>query len=272
MKKILLLLLICVGFGNYAVSKDVAELLEIVKDEGGLGKRMVMVAESLAGSGRDEYYTTDSIASLRLNVEAFTPMTFVNTVAAIALNGGDANGNALKVQDDFVRLSSRMGEDKGFPSIMWHTSDWIADNIYRGNLKELTEIYIEPRSKNKSLDYLSRHREEYAALKDPEVYDKVRMTEMGFRTRRIPYLQRHDIKKKAIDEEIKDGDVIILVPNQDGVDMYEMGVAKREKDGIHLILFSNKQGQVEVTPEPLDRYMNSIAKYISGFRWVRFVL
>lgn len=250
---------------------EVTVLLDSIKTEKDLGKRMVKVAEQLIGTGRDDYYAKDSIASLRLTTEGFTPMTFVNSVAAIALSGGESNGNALMAQDNFSRLSCRRGENVGFPSIMWHTSDWISDNIYRGTIKELTESYIEPRTKTKSLDYLSRHRGEYAVLSNPEIYDKVRMTEMGFRTHRVPYLQRHDAKKKVISDELKDGDIIILIPNQDGVDMYEMGIVKIKNDAPYLIHFSNKQGKVVMESEPLDRYMNSIAKYICGFRWVRII-
>ena len=60
---------------------------------------------------------------------------------------------------------------------MGRTGLWM--NVYRDIWKEITEYVTGGGSNTKTLDYITRHKDEISAPKDPKAYDKVRMMEMG---------------------------------------------------------------------------------------------
>lgn len=249
------------------INSFIAEL----KEEGGSrGDRIARAAALLEGGTLDDYFRTDSTADLRINVDSFTPLMFVNTAVALARTSetpGTVNWRTFA--REFENISCRRGENNGFPSIMYHASDWIGDNVSRGNLTELTENYAGVVAHTKSLDDMTRNRDRFAALSDSATFESVRMTEMGFRTHRIPALKKETIKKKELTDDLQNGDIIILVPNQDGYDIYDMGFIVKE-DGIpHLLHLSPQSKVVTLEKESLERYLALMTKYFKGYRLLR---
>lgn len=280
MKKILLLVFISVAFSGFArelpihCNEDEAKIIATLQSikESGLptGDKLVMAAKSFEGAPEDYYYLTDSIAGLRINVDEFSPLMFVNNVIAL-VKGADKPGiiDIRNFSEEFENISSRRGEFTGFPSIMYHTSDWVGDNISRGNFIEITENYPGMVSRTKSLDEMTRNRDKYAALADSATFETVRMTEMGFRTHRVPTLKKEIIKKKELLEDLSNGDVLILVPNRDGIDMYDIGFVEMKNGVPYFIHVSPQQHKVVVETEELARYMQLMTKHFQGFRVLR---
>lgn len=239
------------------------------KEYDSTGKKILKSAQALMGSGRDDYYAKDSTANLRVNIENFTPMTFINTVIALAKSAENNNQGIVTFEENLQKFSCRRGENEDFSSLMWHASDWIADNGYRGNIEEFTERVQGNRSTTKSLDYLTRHRDDFEVLKNNEIYDKVRMTEMGFRTHKIPYLPKQYISNKEFLEDVRDGDILVLVRNSDGTDIFEIGIVEKENNNLNYIHYDAKKGEVVAETGGLKKYLNLISKYVTGFRWLR---
>ena len=249
----------------------IQEILGILQaTEGETGDRMVAAALALQGAGEDDYYTVDSVANLRINTGTFTPLMFVNTVIALAKASEKAGTIDLNTfSSEFENISSRKGEAKGFPSVMYHASDWIIDNTARGNITELTENYSGVVARTKSLDEMTRKRGNFAALADSATFEAVRMTEMGFRTHRIPSLKKETIKKKEVVEDLRNGDIILMVPGRDGIDIYDMGFVTLENGLPYLIHLSPQSHTVVKEKEDLARYMNLMTKYFQGYRILR---
>lgn len=235
-----------------------------------LGQRASAAAEALIGGDEDDYYTSDSIACLRVNVDSFTPLMFVNTVVALA-KASESPGlvDVNTFENEFESVACRRGENRGFPSIMYHSSDWIGDNMARGNITELTENYNGVVARTKSLDEMTRYRKNFAALADSATFESVRMTEMGFRTHRVPSLKKETIKKKELVEDLQDGDILILVPNRDGIDIYDMGFVKFENGAPHFIHLNPHTHKIVKEEEDLARYMALMTKYFQGYRILR---
>lgn len=237
---------------------------------GDLGARIASAAEMLVDSQEDSYYLTDSVATLRINLDSFSPLMFVNNAIALAKTSQKAsNAELMTFSDELVAISCRKGADAGFPSIMYHGADWIGDNIARGNLRELTEDYAGVVARTKSLDEMTRKRGNYAALADSAAFETVRMTEMGFRTHRIPSLKKETIKKKEVMEDLQNGDIIILVPNRDGIDIYDIGIISMENGAPHLIHVSPQTHKVVKETDDLARYMALVTKHFQGYRILR---
>lgn len=254
--------------------EDEAKALTIIESlktgDSELGHRMVQAAEALIGTPADSYYSSDSLATLRVNVDSFSPLMFVNNVIALAkASENPGPGDIVSFERQLEDISCRRGEDKGFPSIMYHAADWIVDNVARGNVRELTEDYAGVVVRTKSLDEMTRKRGDFAALADSAVFESVRLTEMGFRTHRIPTLKKETIKKKEVIEDLRDGDIIILVPNRDGIDYYDIGVISVENGLPYLIHLSPHSKTVEKEKEDLARYMGLVTKNFQGYRILR---
>lgn len=268
--------LLMFGRGNLGLQseRDAARLDSVLSllqvSEGNFGQRLVMAAENFIGAGEDDYYSTDSVGLLRINVDTFTPLMFINNVIALA-KASELPGmvDELSFERELIDIACRRGEDRGYPSIMFHTSDWIGDNMSRGNVSELTENYAGAVARTKSLDEMTRNRAKYAALADSSVFESVRMTEMGFRTHRVPSLKKETIKKKEILEDLRDGDIIVLVPNGDGTDMFDIGFVSMEGNNPYFIHLSPQSHKVVREKEPLPRYMALVTKYFQGYRILR---
>lgn len=250
----------------------ISSVLQMLNEAGDMpiGDKAMIAARQLLGAGQDDYYATDSVASLRINVGSFTPLMFVNNVIALA-KASEYPG--LKdwhtFADEFESIACRRGENKGFPSIMYHSSDWIGDNMARGNITELTEDYSGMIARTKSLDEMTRKRSDFAALADSATFEAVRMTEMGFRTHRIPTLKKETIKKKDLQSDLRNGDIILLVPNRDGIDLYDIGFVELIEGVPHYIHLSPLTKTIVEESEPLERYMQLMTKYFQGYRILR---
>lgn len=279
MRKILLLSLLvtaCSLWGRqlpFHCEQDTVKInriLSSLKDKQSAGDRMVLVAKAFIDSPQDDYYTTDSIGELRINIDSFTPMMFLNSAVALT-QASFVPGNIdwRTFATAFENTACRRGEDKGFPSIMFHFSDWISDHLSRGNVVELTEYYSPVIARTKSLDEMTRNRSRYAALSDSATFETVRMTEMGFRSHRVPTLKKETIKRKDLADDLQNGDIIVLVPNHDGTDYYDIGIISIEEGMPYLIHLSPQAHKVVMEKDGLARYMNLVTKHFQGYRIVR---
>jgi len=243
-------------------------ILDILSSvEGDAGKKMLVVAEQLIGTPSGSDLENDSIGTALLNLQSFTPMSFVNSTLALVKASEAPHPNLSAIDDAWISVSRRRGEDNGFASKMIYSSDWIVDNVYRGNLTELTELIGDGSFKTKNLDYVTRHRDEYPALKDSATYDRMKMVEMGFRNHKIPHLKKQSIGKKEITERLQDGDIIIFLSPLENFDLHDIGII-RMRDGVPYLIHVTGEGVTE-EKEPLPRYFKLNNQYFYGYRIVR---
>lgn len=248
----------------------VSELLKTLSEKGGsLGERVLLAAHELEGTPWGEPHDNDSIGTIVLNMHEFDRMEFVNTVLALA----EASRQKLPIVKEYERqyesYSRRKGEDDGFSSQLIYVSDWIVDNVYRGHLKEMTEYLGGGGFKTKTLDYLTRHRDMYPAMKNPDTYDKVRMMEMGYRSHRIPHMKKQSSSNKALHELLKNGDIIVLLSNEIDFDLYDIGFVEMKEGEPYLIHISRTDGKVVADPYPMSRLFKLEGQHFYGFRWLR---
>lgn len=254
---------------------DTARAMEIIREfynpGGDPSKICGPIATKLVGVAYVPINKEDTLGVPEIRLDGFDEFAFVNTVAALAKTAtspGYARPKDLEIT--LEKLTFRRGEADGFPSRMMYGGDWIVDNRSRGNVKELTEDYSD-NFKTKSLDWVCRHRDEFAALKDSATYERQRMVEFGYRTFKIPHMKRESSDWKQVNPEIQDGDLIMLLTPQPDQDVWEMGYVVRRDDGLHLIHASERDGKVVEESEPLGRYIKRHAKEVYGWRWLRIL-
>ncbi len=254
---------------------DTARAMEIIREfynpGGDPAKICGPIAAKLTGVAYVPISKEDSVGHAEIRLDGFDEFAFVNMVAALAKTAtspGYARPKDLEIM--LEKLTFRHGEADGFPTRMMYGGDWIVDNRARGNVKELTENYSE-HFKTKSLDWVGRHRDEFAALKDSATYERLRMVEFGYRTFKIPHMKRESSDWKQVNPEIQDGDLIMLLSPQPDMDVWEMGYVVRRDDGLHFIHASERDGKVVEESEPLGRYIKRHAKETYGWRWLRIL-
>lgn len=255
-------------------AEDTAEVVSLLRQlaaEGGsVEERRVSAARMLQGRPVDDAWEKDSLGPAQVNIHSFSPLSYINAIEALAVASGVAQPTWRDYLAEYSKRADRRGEYAGVGSEIYHGAEWIADNVYRGNLKELTENFDGCLSKTKNLDYMSRNREKFAMLSDQEIFDKIEMIEMGFRVHRVPYLKRHFISRKDVAGELRDGDIILMIVNADGSDIYRIGYVVSKDGERYLLRADDKAGVVTDGGVSLERYFKDEAKYFFGFRLLRW--
>lgn len=248
----------------------VSRLLREISAKGGdFGSRCVTAARLLEGTPWAQPADNDEKGTIVINLHGFDRMGFVNTVMALAAAAGQKLPNVKQYEHFYEQFSRRRGQDDGFPSRLYYGAEWVVDNIYRGNLKEMTEYVSGGSFKTKTLDYMTRHKDEFPAMKDDAVSDKVRMNEMGYRSHRIPHLKKQSVGNKPLHELMDDGDIIMMLSPEPDRDLYDIGFVELKEGEPYLIHISYDNGKVVADPYPLARLFKLESQHFYGYRWLR---
>lgn len=248
----------------------VSSILSKTAEHGGtFGERCVFVASQLEGTPWSAPLDNDSIGTIIVNMHGFDRLGFINTVMALA----DASMKNMPTIKEFVysleAMSRRKGIDEGFVSQLHYGADWIVDNVYRGHVKEMTEYVGGGSFKAKTLDYVSRHKDEYPALKDSVVLEKIKMIEMGYRSHRIPHLKKQSAGNKSLHELMQNGDIIMMLSPEIDYDIYDMGFVEMKNGEPYLKHISHESGIVVTDEYPLSRLFKIEGQHFYGYRWLR---
>ncbi|MEZ3550943.1 MAG: DUF1460 domain-containing protein [Muribaculaceae bacterium] len=254
-------------------SEDTLKIGQLLKplaeSTASLGDRIVMAAHMLEGVPLGQPSDNDSVGTIVVNLHEFDRMGFANTVLALAETSRQKLPVVKEYERQYESYSRRKGEDDGFASQLIYVSDWIVDNVYRGHLKDMTEYLGGGGFKTKTLDHLTRHRDDYPAMKNSDTYDKVRMMEMGYRSHRIPHMKKQSASNKPFHELLRNGDIIVMLSNEIDFDLYDIGFVEMKDGEPYLIHISHTDGKVVADPFPLSRLFKIEGQHFYGYRWLR---
>lgn len=232
------------------------------------GERIIAAARALTGTPVGNSSLHDSISSAKIDLHELSPLDFASTVLAFAKAAASSRQPSYEdFADAFVSLSRRRGEDGGFASRLLYSADWTVDNIYRGNLTELTERLPDNVFRTRSFDHYTTHRSDYEALRDSDEWEKVRMVEMGYRSHKVPYMKKQTIGKKDVREHIYNGDVIVFLSKGKDGDIWDIGFIETTPSGEMKLIHSNPSGGIVKEEDvTLERFFKLAGQYFSGYR------
>lgn len=193
--------------------------------------------------------------TLTVDMEEFDCTTYVETVLALAYTLGENRTSWRDFVYNLERLRYRNGTANGYPSRLHYASDWIVDNIHRGNIREVTAQIADPAYQVKTIDFMSANRDKYPALKDDAVYRRMTDVERGYRSHRFPYIKSGHTGSKGLATNLRDGDIILIVTKTPGLDVQHMGIAVKVDGVPHLMHASSAAGKVIIDPNPLHEYL-----------------
>lgn len=237
--------------------------------------RVAFFAKKLVGaesSLKSQILDADTLI-YTIDIHSFTPLSFISSCIALAKAYETSSApNWRDFADKYEKLMFKRGEATDFVSQFLYPSDWISDNIFRGNVIDVTFNLdgLAARKKEKSLDYISHHKDSFKAFSNPNNLDRLKMLEMGFRNHQIPFISNGDLmNQKRFNPLAKDGDIFFLLTPDFNLDSREMGILIRESDKLLIIQLSPSKDAVTLEELPFENYIKRNVKRIQGARIIR---
>lgn len=252
-----------------ADSLKVLELVAKAKEGENYGARIVAAAKSLQDVPYAKAADNDMEGTIVVRLDSLNQREFVYMSMAAAKTAALNQSTLRDFEKNLEDISRKKGKDEGFASQFLYGADWIVDNVYRGNLIELTDYLENGNYRTKTLDYVSRHPDQFPAMADSITAEKVRINEFGYRSHRIPYMKKQTIGNKNVKELLKNGDIIIMSPLDDDFDIYDIGIVSMENGEPTLIHIARDAGVVRLDPYPLQRLFKVEGQFFNGYRWLR---
>ncbi len=203
---------------------------------------------------------------LHVNLDEVDCTTLVDNILALAYTAGEGRTSWRDFVYNLENMRYRSGNVKGYGSRLHYFSDWVVDNVHRGNIKEYTSHLPGCSWIVKTLDYMSSNRGLYPALADSTEYERIKNAEIGYRNHRFPYIKSSRLTK-AVAEDLLDGDVVALTTKAPGLDVTHMGIIIKQNGVPHLLHASSRQGKVVIDDMTLAEYLKKNGA--TGFRVVR---
>ncbi len=204
---------------------------------------------------------------LKVNLDQLDCTTFVETVLTIAYTAGEHRTSWRDYVYNLEKIRYRNGTLNGYASRLHYFSDWVVDNIHRGNIKEHTNRMPAIDWAVKTLDFMSSNRDKYPAMKDSAEFERIKNYEIGYRNHRYPYIKASKLSNKTTIAALKEGDIVALTTKTPGLDVSHMGIIIKKDDIPYLMHASSKKGCVIIDNMPLTEYIRRNGN--TGLRVIR---
>ena len=195
---------------------------------------------------------------LIVNLRAFDCVTFYENslVLARCIKKNKMTFEDFKKELQFVRY--RGGIIDGYPSRLHYTSDYFHDNEKKGVLKNISKEIGGVRFKKK-INFISGHAESYIKLKEnPEFIKVIACQEKEISRRTMHCIPKSKVKN--ISSSIKNGDIIGITTNIEGLDCTHAGIAVFQNNKLHMMHAPIPGSKVQITDVPLWEYLAKIEK------------
>lgn len=205
---------------------------------------------------------------LTVNLDSLDCMTFVETVAALTITLSEGRNSWQDFVYNLGQLRYRQGHVNGYGSRLHYLSDWVVDNTHLGSMSEVTDRIPGVAYQVKTLDFMSRHRNDYPAMRDDATYEKIKDCELGYRSHRSPYMRSNTLMGKKTAGMLREGDIIAFTTKTEGLDVSHVGIIVITDGEPHVIHASSKAGKVIEDPLTLAEYLKRNHN-ITGARFIR---
>ena len=246
-----------VSLGEIRFNNEMSDTIRInslLSDASGLNssaERIVHIAKQFIGTPYVAGTLECPQEMLTINLDGLDCTTFVETVLALAYTANERRFSWRDFVYNLERIRYRSGQLNGYASRLHYISDWIADNSHRGNFKEISANFTNHSYQIKSLDFMSKNRDKYSALTDSIEFERIKNIEFGYRNHRFPYIKKENLRKKETLKTFREGDIVALTSNINGLDVSHMGIVIFIDNSPHLLHASSSKGKVTIENMPI---------------------
>ncbi|MFV0289933.1 MAG: N-acetylmuramoyl-L-alanine amidase-like domain-containing protein [Mangrovibacterium sp.] len=237
----------------YHCSQDINEELykkhfSSISTEDDISARTIAIAQSFIGTPYKENTLDINInEQLIVNIANVDCTTFVEYVLAIAMSDSYTQFSA-KLQ----AIRYRQGKIIDYTSRLHYFSDWIYENIQNGTItcidSSFQETYL------KKINFMSSHADSYPLVKG----NSVLIHQLAEIEKQISLRHQHYIPKDKVqtyESTFKDGDLVAITTNIEGLDVVHVGFIIFKNKRAHLLHASSNKNEVTISNEPLSDYL-----------------
>lgn len=180
----------------------------------------------------------------RIDLTGLDCVTFVENILAMARMMKLGGASLEEMEEEVTYTRYRGGILDGYASRLHYTAEWIADNVSKGVVRDITpELGGEPLPID--VHFMSEHASAYPALKtDPSLVPAIAAIERSIR--RIPRTYIPTGRIAEIEGRLRTGDIVAIATSKKGLDYAHMGMVLRNEDGCVLVHASSSQKKVVV--------------------------
>jgi hypothetical protein len=194
---------------------------------------------------------------LTANLQTFDCFTFVESCLALTL----LILHRRRTWNDFTALLQkaryRDGKIDGYASRLHYFSDWLADNVRKGILRDMAPE-LGGVALKKGIRYMTGHAGAYPSLSDPETLRQMEEVEHGLTEQPPCFLPTATLEQR--EHRIQEGDILGITTEEEGLDVMHAGLAVYRGEALHLLHASQQAGKVLISEETLGEYLRSNAK------------
>lgn len=254
-------------------SLTVVELLRNAKKERGdenamlyFGKKFLgipYVAHTLENGDREH---------LIVNLHGLDCTTFVETVLALKLCDEQGARTFHDFCNNLTRIRYRQGKLVDYTSRLHYFTWWGEDNETMGIVKQVVAD-SSPFSavQTVDVDYMTKNPNLYKQLKNhPEFIPVIRKHEQEYNGRHYRYIPKSklNMSRASLGMYIKDGDIISIITNKQGLDTSHIGIAFWQGGQLHLMHASSMYKKVVMDQKTFYDYSQA-QKAHTGIRVYR---
>jgi len=196
---------------------------------------------------------------LVVNLRGFDCVSFYENCVVFARCIKKGTTTFADYRRELQRIRYRGGIIDQYPSRLHYTSDYFFDNEKKGTWKVVTkEIGGEPFIKKVS--FMSAHADSYKKLKEnPEFLPVIEQQEEAINKRTMFFIPNARVAAAA--PSIKNGDIIGITTNIEGMDVGHTGVAVWQGTDLHFMHAPIAGARVQITDVPLAEYLKKVKKH-----------
>lgn len=225
-----------------------------------IGKQMTEIGQFFLGTSYVANTLDDSgNEALVINLRGLDCTTFVENVLVLSHLAQEEKLTWGNYPGMLEHVRYRNGVREGYPSRLHYLTDWIRNNTEKGLVKDITK-QIHGVAHDKIIDFMGTHPGSYPALGNPANLEAIRNTEQVLSQEPLWILPQSEIAKQ--EHLLKDGDIIALATNIEGLDVTHTGLAVRLDDNRIHLLHASTVGEVVISEKPLSEYLKGIKSNI----------
>jgi hypothetical protein len=192
-----------------------------------------------------------------INLRQLDCTTFVENVLALARTIQSKKKDFKSFATQLQNIRYRDGLRIGYPSRLHYFSDWIDNNRKKGLIDDSVNkngVRFE-----KSVNYMSTHSESYPVLKsNPELIPSISNTEKLLNQKVFWYFPKSDVAN--LYKNLKNGDIIGLTSNIDGIDINHVGFIVAKENEFYLLHASLGAKKVLLATDPITDFLKPTSK------------
>lgn len=287
MKRIaLLFLIVCTGICAHAkhveyTPEDSARVVQLLKDaqkQRGTENRIFYFGKKFLNLPYVAHtLELGNTEHLIVNLHELDCTTFVETVVALALCDLQDKRTFDDFCDNLTRIRFRQGLMTDYTSRLHYFTWWAEDNEQLGIVKD-----IAPQSapwgaftavQTVNINYMSSHPSLYKQLKNhPAFVPRIKAYEQASNGKKFRYIPKQNLawNQSSALGTVKDGDIVAMLTDNDGLDTRHIGIAFWQNGRLHLLHASSLYKKVLMSKETFHEYEMKQPKH-TGIRVFRLV-